>query len=934
MAGAPASIKWLGTLVVLAMILSGWGLRTESASPGVTAHADVSTQVATAFTDLRFNPATQTFDRVATLTNTSADPIQAPLALHITDITPASVTLDNPSGIASDEHPYVAVPLPTGELAPGTTVTDVVLRFRNPSGVSFTFTDSVLGTEAADNSPPVANAGPDQTASVADTVTLDGSGSTDPEGDKLSAVWTLLRAPAGSTAFLSDPTAINPRLTLDQAGTYVVQLIVNDGQADSAPDSLTISTDNTPPVANPGRDRTAPLGATLTLNGSGSSDVDGDPLTFAWTLVRQPEGSTAELLEVDAIAPQLALDQPGAYVVQLIVNDGQADSAPASVTLATENSRPLADAGPAQTVPLGASVHLEGHHSTDADGDPLRAHWALTRVPLGSTATLSDPIAIDPTFVADWAGDYVAQLIVNDGTLNSTPVTVLISTDRSRPVADAGSDQEAVLGDWVFLDGSGSSDADGDPLSYRWSFTSRPDASEATLYDADQAEAAFVPDVAGLYVVQLIVSDGELASRPDTATLTLVVPESVNRARQATSSLVVMSATESDAATFQAESTPDPSGSARERYVTIFMQTLAGEGVILNDSLRQIFTRILMRQLNTDDAGRLIETATFEPLVKVFTFVASSPDQRPSSPSAYTPAAVEAARRAAQGLQDVTDPPPDPETIAPAVNPSVSTTTFAATEFLYTGNNPIQTGVAPGTIEAKRAAVIRGRVLDKSDAPLADVTITIQNHPEYGQTLSRADGWFDLAVNGGGDLTLNYMKTDYLTVQRQADVPWQDSANIDDVVMLARDPQVTEVTFGQAAPIQVARGSLVTDESGSRRATLVIPAGTTAEVYNADGTTRAADVLHVRLTEYTVGDNGPESMPATLPGTSAYTYAVELSADEAPIKINGKDVLFNQPVYLYLENFIGFPTGIQVPMAYYDRDQAAWVPTPDGRVIK
>lgn len=88
--------------------------------------------------------------RIATLTDTSADPIQAPLALHITGITPASVTLDNPSGIASDEHPYVAVPLPTGELAPGTTVADVVLRFRNPSGVSFTFTESVLGTAAAD----------------------------------------------------------------------------------------------------------------------------------------------------------------------------------------------------------------------------------------------------------------------------------------------------------------------------------------------------------------------------------------------------------------------------------------------------------------------------------------------------------------------------------------------------------------------------------------------------------------------------------------------------------------------------------------------------------------------------------------------------------------------------------------------------------------
>ncbi|MER2601757.1 MAG: IPTL-CTERM sorting domain-containing protein, partial [Candidatus Competibacter phosphatis] len=93
--------------------------------------------------------------------------------------------------------------------------------------------------------------------------------------------------------------------------------------------------------------------------------------------------------------------------------------------------------------------------------------------------------------------------------------------------------------------------------------------------------------------------------------------------------------------------------------------------------------------------------------------------------------------------------PPDPATVAPAVNAAVATTTFAATEFLYTGSNPIQTGVAPGTIEAKRAAVLRGRVLDKNNAPLSGVTLTVLNHPEFGQTLSRADGWFDLVVNGG-----------------------------------------------------------------------------------------------------------------------------------------------------------------------------------------
>ena len=65
-------------------------------------------------------------------------------------------------------------------------------------------------------------------------------------------------------------------------------------------------------------------------------------------------------------------------------------------------------------------------------------------------------------------------------------------------------------------------------------------------------------------------------------------------------------------------------------------------------------------------------------------------------------------------------------------------------EFLYSGENPIQTGVIPGTIETRRIAVVRGKVLDKADNPLPGVTLTILDHPEFGQTLSRADGMFDM----------------------------------------------------------------------------------------------------------------------------------------------------------------------------------------------
>src|SRR5262245_30947710 len=88
--------------------------------------------------------------------------------------------------------------------------------------------------------------------------------------------------------------------------------------------------------------------------------------------------------------------------------------------------------------------------------------------------------------------------------------------------------------------------------------------------------------------------------------------------------------------------------------------------------------------------------------------------------------------------------PPDPATVAPSIDRSVATDVATTSAFLYMGSNPIQTGVTPGTIEAKRAAVLRGQVLTRAGQPLSGVTVSIFNHPEFGQTLSRTDGMFDM----------------------------------------------------------------------------------------------------------------------------------------------------------------------------------------------
>jgi RHS repeat-associated protein len=275
--------------------------------------------------------------------------------------------------------------------------------------------------------------------------------------------------------------------------------------------------------------------------------------------------------------------------------------------------------------------------------------------------------------------------------------------------------------------------------------------------------------------------------------------------------------------------------------------------------------------------------------------------------------------------------PPDPSTVAPKLDMSVATTTFSATQFLYTGANPIQSGVDTGTINPVRVAVLRGRVLGRDNLPVTGVTIGILGHAEFGHTLSRADGRFDMAVNGGGALTISYAKTGFLSVQRTVTTPWQDFLPVDDVVMIGLDPQVTTVDF--STPIQVARGSVQTDADGSRQATMLFRQGTTATMVLPDSSTVPLSSLHVRATEYTVGPTGPQAMPAQLPPTSAYTYAVELSADEA-IAAGATSVQFSQPVVFYVDNFLHFKAGVPVPAGFYDPSAGAWIPMDNGRVIK
>ncbi|NLD37550.1 MAG: hypothetical protein GX654_11845 [Desulfatiglans sp.] len=190
-----------------------------------------------------------------------------------------------------------------------------------------------------DNTPPTANAGADQTVKTGTIATLNGTSSSDADNDPLTYSWTMER-PEGSTASLTNPTSSEPFLTPDIDGVYTLTLIVNDGKVNSAPDMAVITAvSNFPPTANAGPDQTASTGTAVSLNGSSSSDPDGDTLTYYWAL-DAPEGSEAVVFSnVNFPTAQFTPDIDGIYTLTLIVNDGKVNSEPDTVVITSQTGQ-------------------------------------------------------------------------------------------------------------------------------------------------------------------------------------------------------------------------------------------------------------------------------------------------------------------------------------------------------------------------------------------------------------------------------------------------------------------------------------------------------------------------------------------------------------------------------------------------------------------
>ncbi len=251
--------------------------------------------------------------------------------------------------------------------------------------------------------------------------------------------------------------------------------------------------------------------------------------------------------------------------------------------------------------------------------------------------------------------------------------------------------------------------------------------------------------------------------------------------------------------------------------------------------------------------------------------------------------------------------------------------------FLFSGTNARQKGVTAGAIELKRVAVLRGQVFDVAMNPLPGVKVSVLGKNAFGYTLTQADGWFDLAVNGGEQLTLSFEKGGVFPSQRTVTAQWNTFAFVDDVVMVPLDEKVTTLQFG-AGQAQLVAGTESVDSDGKRTARFLLPAGVGASMTLPSGEKKPLTTGAFRATEYTLGVNGRARMPGTLPDFSGYTYAVELSFDEA-LAANATAVEFSQPGFFYIDNFLKFKVGSVVPVGFYERSAGHWLPSKNGRVI-
>jgi uncharacterized repeat protein (TIGR01451 family) len=341
---------------------------------------------------------------------------------------------------------------------------------------------SLLSTAqgVAVNQPPViAFAGP-SSVRLGAAVVLDARDTRDPEGQAVSIVWIFSD---GSQAFGAQARHVFPT-----AGASPVTVRATDNSGAVSTQTFNVDVVDVAPVAI----LSSPYSfvrknAENYLDANRSYDVDGGALFYSWDF-GDGAASTGPV-------GRHTYATSGTFNASVTVSDGAA-SATATARVFVLNTKPVANAGGRYDNAKNQPTNFDGSFSVDGDGDPLTYRWSFGDGTIGSGAR--------PVHTYAHGGVYTVTLIVNDGEVDSAPSTAQVTVTNHAPVANGGGPYSAVKGQPVTVNGSGSSDADNDALTYRWDFgdgTTGGGATPTHVYAKN-----------GRFTLKLTVNDGDVDS--------------------------------------------------------------------------------------------------------------------------------------------------------------------------------------------------------------------------------------------------------------------------------------------------------------------------------------------------------------------------------------------------------------------------------------
>jgi len=342
--------------------------------------------------------------------------------------------------------------------------------------------------------------------------TLEWSGN-DPDGDSLTYDIRLEKgdsSPDNTVQTGVTSSSLTPS-QLDYGSTYYWQVVAKDehGASKTGPvwQFTTEPEPNRPPTASVDATPSNPaVGKFVELDATGSSDPNGDPLDYDWTIQSSPEGASPSLTSGNAITSFLA-SEPGIYEIELTVNDpsGLEDTVTTTVGT-TDKTAPTAEAGSDITTSEGNTVNFNGGLSSDNVGI-VSYEWDFGD---GDTTTGSTPNHVYPN-----PGEYTVELTVTDAAGNTDTDTLTVTVEENAlPIASFEySSSTPTVSDTVSFDASGSNDPDGSIQSYEWDFGDGTTATgQTTTYSYDSP---------GNYTAELTVTDGNGGTDTDDVNITV-----------------------------------------------------------------------------------------------------------------------------------------------------------------------------------------------------------------------------------------------------------------------------------------------------------------------------------------------------------------------------------------------------------------------------